>query len=121
MSNVNDFVDVLKEQFPISDRGREHFKDKITQFWLEVGRLAEGRIMKPDFSLDKDNFISSELWSGFNCLPQFENDTEACIYFANIVREGMNRKDTTFELFKLERRIAKLESSNVGWDKIRIR
>lgn len=113
MSEVSDFVDVLKGQFPISNKGREHLEEKIIKFWLNVGRLAEGTIGKPDSTLDNDEFILSELWSNFDGLPNFKNDTEACIYFANIVRDGMNKRGTNLELFKLERRIARLESNYI--------
>lgn len=110
MADANEFVNVLKEQFPISIGAKHYRKESIEYFWNKVTDLAT-KMSEDVTELDSRRFISSELWSNYDGLPEFKNDAIAAKYFASIIKEAIEKKPTALDIFKLERRIARLENS----------
>lgn len=109
MAEANEFVNVLKDQYPLDSKGYVYRTETIRNFWKKVEDLATRRYENAA-ELSNSNFISDLLWSTYDGLPQFKNDADAARYFANIIQQAIEKKPTALEIFKLERRIAKLES-----------
>ena len=108
VTDSNEFVKILSQQFSIDKGYNNKAKEKIEAFWHDVEKLSMEEPINED-KLLTSHFISDELWNCYT-LPQFKDDLEAARFFSKMVKDAMKKEPTALDLFKLERKIAMLEA-----------